>query len=110
MSCVTVNLGQDALVKEIFNLNVIFPGKIKVINKYSGLYRDTVTTPSTRSLKMATFNCHLNLNNFQIVCHKATCYGFSNSNMKQDIISYTSTVEDTRTKSTFITHFGRHNN
>ncbi len=32
MSCVTVNLGQDALVKEIFNLNVLFfPGKIKVI-------------------------------------------------------------------------------
>ncbi len=47
-----------------------------------------MTTPSPRSLKMAKFNlvkmftslwkiilfcnCHLNLNNFQIVCHKAT--------------------------------------
>ncbi len=27
-----------------------------------------------------------------------------------DIISYMSTVEDTGTKSRFITHFGRHNN
>ncbi len=48
----------------------------------------TVNTPSHSSLKMAKFylveyftslwkmiifyNCHLNLNNFQIVCHKAT--------------------------------------
>ncbi len=47
-----------------------------------------MTTPSPRSLKMAKFNlvkqftslwkydlfcnCHLNLNTFQIVCHKAT--------------------------------------
>ncbi len=48
-----------------------------------------MTTPSPRTLKMAKFNlliyilhpygnmiifcnCHLNLNNFQIVCHKAT--------------------------------------
>ncbi len=31
MSCVTVNRGQDALVKEIFNLDVLFPGKIKGI-------------------------------------------------------------------------------
>ncbi len=30
--------------------------------------------------------------------------------MKQDIISYMSTVEDTRTKSVFIVHFRRHNN
>ncbi len=30
--------------------------------------------------------------------------------MKQDIISYMSTVEDTRTKSMFITHFGRRHN
>ncbi len=30
--------------------------------------------------------------------------------MKQDIISYMSTVEDTGTKSMFIVHFGRHNN
>ncbi len=30
--------------------------------------------------------------------------------MKQDIISYMSTVEDTRTKSIFITNFWRHNN
>ncbi len=30
--------------------------------------------------------------------------------MKQDIISYMFTVEDTRTKSMFILHFGRHNN
>ncbi len=48
----------------------------------------TMTTPSLRSLKMDTFNLviflhpygnmivfcnfHLNLNNFQILCHKAT--------------------------------------
>ncbi len=41
-----------------------------------------MNTPSTRSLKMANFFlhpygnmiifCNLNLNNFQIVCHKAT--------------------------------------
>ncbi len=30
--------------------------------------------------------------------------------MKQDIISYISTVDDTRTKSMFFVHFGRHNN
>ncbi len=30
--------------------------------------------------------------------------------MKLDIISYTSTIEDTGTKRMFITHFGRHNN
>ncbi len=30
--------------------------------------------------------------------------------MKQNIISYMSTVEDTRTKSMFITDFGKHNN
>ncbi len=30
--------------------------------------------------------------------------------MKQDIISYMFNVEDTRTKSMFIMHFGRHNN
>ncbi len=30
--------------------------------------------------------------------------------MKQDIISYMLNVEDTRTKSMFIMHFGRHNN
>ncbi len=59
-------------------------------------------------------NCHLNLNNFQIVCHKATSQenvmGFQIQIwlpvMKQDIISYMSTVEDTRTKSMFITHLG----
>ncbi len=59
-------------------------------------------------------NCHLNLNNFQIVCHKATSQenvmGFQIQIwlpvMKQDIISYMSTVEDTRT--IFITHFGIH--
>ncbi len=63
-------------------------------------------------------NCHLNLNNFQIVCHKATSQenvmGFQIQIwlpvMKQDIISFMSTVEDTRTKSMLITHFGRHNN
>ncbi len=63
-------------------------------------------------------NCHLNLNHFQIGCHKATSQenvmGFQIQIwplvMKQDIISYMSTVEDTRTKIMFITHFGRHNN
>ncbi len=63
-------------------------------------------------------NCHLNLNNFQIVCHKATSQenvmGFQIQIwlpvMKQEIISFMSTVEDTRTKSMFIVHFGRHNN
>ncbi len=61
-------------------------------------------------------NCHLNLNNFLIVCHKATSMenvmGFQIQIwlpvMKQDIISFMSTVEDTRTKSMFISHFGRH--
>ncbi len=54
-------------------------------------------------------NCHLNLNTFQIVCHKATSQenvmGFQIQIwlpvMKQDIISFMSTVEDTRTKSIF---------
>ncbi len=64
-------------------------------------------------------NFHLNLNHFQIVCHKATSQenvmGFQIQIwlpvMKQDIISYMSTVvEDIRTKSMFIMHFGRHNN
>ncbi len=58
-------------------------------------------------------NCHLNLNNFLIVCHKVTSQenvmGFQIqiwlAVMKQDIISYTS-----RTKSMFNTHSGRHNN
>ncbi len=48
-------------------------------------------------------NCHLNLNNFQIVSHKATSQenvmGFQIQIwlpvMKQDIITYMSTVEDT---------------
>ncbi len=92
-----------------------------------------MTTPSPRSLKMAFnlvkiftslwkmiifCNCHLNLNNFQIVCHKATSQenvmGFPIQIwlpvLKRDIISFMSTVEDTRTKSMFIAHFGRHNN
>ncbi len=63
-------------------------------------------------------NCHLYLNNFQIVCHKAksqkNVMGFQIQIwlpvMKQDIISFMSSVEDTRTKSMFITHVGRHNN
>ncbi len=62
---------------------------------------------------MITFcNCHLNLNNFLIVCHKATSQenvvGFQNQIwlpvMKQDIILFMSTVEDTRTKIMFIMH------
>ncbi len=88
----------------------------------------TRTTPSPRSLKMAKFNlvkflhpygnmiifcnCHLNLNNFQIFVIKQhlrkMLWVFK---FKYDfIISYMSTVEDTRTKSMFIMHFGRHNN
>ncbi len=63
-------------------------------------------------------NCHLNLNHFQFFCHKATSQenvmGFQIqiwlAVMKQDIIEFMSTVEDTRTKSMFIMHFGRHNN
>ncbi len=63
-------------------------------------------------------NCHLNLNNFQIVCDKATSQenvkGFQIQIwlpvMKQDIISYMLNVEDTRTKSMFIIQFVRHNN
>ncbi len=93
-----------------------------------------MNTPYSRSLKMATFNfvkmftslwkmiifcnCHLILNKFLIACHKATSQGNVMGFqiqiwlpvMKQDIISYMSTVEDTRTKSMFIVHFGRHNN
>ncbi len=61
-------------------------------------------------------NCHLNLNNFQMICHKAgsqeNVMGFLIQIclhvMKQDIISNMSTVEDTRTKCMFILHFGRH--
>ncbi len=90
-------------------------------------------TPSPRTLKMAKFNlliyilhpyrnmiifcnCHLNLNNFQIVCQSnisGKCYGFSNSNMTccyETGHHFMSTVEDTGTKSMFITHFWRHNN
>ncbi len=62
---------------------------------------------------MITFcNCHLNLNNFLIVCHKASSQenvmGFQIQIwlpvMKQDIISFMSTVKDTRTKIMFIMH------
>ncbi len=89
-----------------------------------------MTTPSPGSLKMAKLNLfllywnmiifcnfHLNLNHFHIVCHKATSkenvMGFQIQIwlpvMKQDIISFMSTVEDTGTKHMFIMHFGRHN-
>ncbi len=98
---------------------------------HSGLYRENKCFLNHHiSLKMAIFNlvknctslwkydyilqCLLNLNNFQIVCHKTTSQenvmGFQIQIwlpvMKQDIISYMFNVEDTRTKM-FIMHFGR---
>ncbi len=87
-----------------------------------------MTTPSLRSLKICTslpngnmiifYNCHLNQNHFQMVCHKATshenvmCFKFKYVFflLLNDIISLVSTAEDTRTKSLFIMHFRRHNN
>ncbi len=48
---------------------------------------------------MITFcNCHYNLNNFQIACHKAK-FQAKLTVLKWDMISHMSTVEDTRTKS-----------
>ncbi len=60
------------------------------------------------------WNCHFNLNNFQIVCHKATfqenVMGFQIQIwlpfMKQDIIYYMSTVEDTGLKACLLRILG----
>ncbi len=93
-----------------------------------------MTTPSSRSLKMAKFNlvknftslwkmiifcnCHLNLNNFLIVCHKATFqenlmgfkFEYSNSNMTSCYEIGHHFIHVHCRGHMFIMHFGRHNN
>ncbi len=76
-----------------------------ILVNFSETIHVTVISYGTYGNMIIFCNCLLNLNNFLIVCHKATfqenVMGFQIHNITccYDIISYMSTVEDIRTKS-----------